>query len=391
MPSLIRPKPEHIIEDDSVEHSLIIFPIEIWLLIAHYLTVIEICNLLPVNRLLRSLAKEGAIWTIRCGIVVEPPGVTLHRAWVLATHHVYTAQDDLQFMGDGNHCRISGRVDKVKRSFGNDGLLYARKSILIREQKTSALATSILLEEAKKILRAKHSHVVKIAETYFLNMEHDYGDNAVFSIIMERADGNLDAYLTGMKPREEMGQLASWFGCLIRATAHIHGRGIPHQSIKPSNILVKNERLLLADFGISKVSPKRLPGGRAPGMDRPDEWPRYFSAPEAEGLPADIFSLGAVFLEMLVAHSCPLERQELVRITGVREYYSYADRLAWVHVFMDQLSKRVSEKWCLEILAISKSMLHEQPSQRPLANKLNSAWSSSERSDLSLVPCTCPD
>lgn len=45
--------------------------------------------------------------------------------------------------------------------------------------------------------------------------------------------------------------LRSFFGCLATAVAYLHAHKIRHKDIKPGNILVKDGRALLTDFGTS--------------------------------------------------------------------------------------------------------------------------------------------
>lgn len=43
--------------------------------------------------------------------------------------------------------------------------------------------------------------------------------------------------------------LSRQFGCLARALAYIHGNGVMRLDIKPGNILVHAQQLILTDFG----------------------------------------------------------------------------------------------------------------------------------------------
>ncbi|KAF2842419.1 hypothetical protein M501DRAFT_988639 [Patellaria atrata CBS 101060] len=43
-----------------------------------------------------------------------------------------------------------------------------------------------------------------------------------------------------------------WRCCLIYAIDYLHEMRIKHKDIKPSNILIGNRRILIANFGISK-------------------------------------------------------------------------------------------------------------------------------------------
>jgi serine/threonine protein kinase len=100
--------------------------------------------------------------------------------------------------------------------------------------------------------------------------------------------------------RKRIRDIGLWFGCLIGVTSFIHGLDMQHGAINPSHILVKRGRVLLNDFGIPKANLENrkptsgLPGYCAPEVESGIEIERNQSA--------DIFSLGVVFLEMVIAH-----------------------------------------------------------------------------------------
>lgn len=114
---------------------------------------------------------------------------------------------------------------------------------------------------------------------------------------MDRADTSLESYvalgnLPGKVPELE------WFGCLIAVARYIHRSGIRHRDIKPRNILVKDDRILLADFGISQMGLGETISTTALGRDPLRT--KAYCAPEVDegrtrGRSANIFSLGAVF------------------------------------------------------------------------------------------------
>ena len=262
-------------------------------------------------------------------------------------------------------------------------MLYARKTITVNKQTKRAH-----LQEARTLHRARHGHVVKLVMTYFYEREQDIR----FAIIMERADGNLDAYLTGKMSRKKTRNLSRWFGCLVGVVAYIHGLGIRHRDIKPSNILIKDEQVLLADFGISKTGLGKTMSTTTPALPRART--QSYCAPEVEsgstrGRSADIFSLGAVFLEMLIAYSYPTKRQQLEGLLSSRGDRSYAKTVDLVHQLIDDFQETSPDNWVLKLVSHIRNMLHTNRDQRPLADELDSAWLCLLPTDEPLAPCIC--
>jgi hypothetical protein len=86
---------------------------------------------------------------------------------------------------------------------------------------------------------------------------------------------------------------------LADVLAYVHGRGIVHRDIKPSNVLVDENNVYLADFGISRLlgTKHNTATGLAVGTAA------YMAPEQVRGLrvgpAADVYSLGLVLLECL--------------------------------------------------------------------------------------------
>ncbi|KAF2205191.1 kinase-like protein, partial [Delitschia confertaspora ATCC 74209] len=188
-----------------------------------------------------------------------------------------------------------GTVYRVKRISGRrSGTVYALKSITLRQGYTSrGNALERCQNEVKMIKQARHIHVITLVETYKCRRE--------FCIIMEPvAEGTLQDYLKyadqcdGTVFANYREQLFKWFGCLASALAFVHYRGIRHRDIKPTNILVQGNNLLLTDFGISFVDTENTEQGETDVFGT-----AKYRAPEPVrgirfGRHADVFALGAV-------------------------------------------------------------------------------------------------
>lgn len=98
--------------------------------------------------------------------------------------------------------------------------------------------------------------------------------------------------------------LAKAFGCLSSALEFVHRHMIRHKDVKSDNILMHGGKVLLTDFGsswagigdVSLVTNNANPQGHTPRYAAPEVIKR-----EPRSAKSDIFSLGGVFYEILVA------------------------------------------------------------------------------------------
>lgn len=88
-------------------------------------------------------------------------------------------------------------------------------------------------------------------------------------------------------------------GCTARALSHCHANDVRHLDIKPTNILLKADRVYLADFGISRdVSGQDQT--MTDGMPGTERWraPEFYGNYGSSMQLSDIYSLGLVFLNI---------------------------------------------------------------------------------------------
>ena len=196
-----------------------------------------------------------------------------------------------RILGEGSY----GEVDEVRES--STGAAYARKHIHLDSGKASNVIEEEVKNEVSVMQKLRHLHIATVL--FYLKEEETY---SIFMLPV--ADHDLETYLNICIEKEWARTLTKhifpWFGCLLDALAYAHKLNIKHQDIKPSNILIKENRAYLSDFGLAKdftgLNSSSSRGHRMRGN-------RLFRAPEVvpnkdRGRKADVFSLGCVYSEM---------------------------------------------------------------------------------------------
>lgn len=134
-------------------------------------------------------------------------------------------------------------------------------------------------------------HVVKL-------YDQGISDSHMYIAMEYIAGGDLKARIRqGIAPAQALHYLAD----IARALDAIHRAGVIHRDVKPQNVMFRGDgTLVLIDFGVSKSAREARPltsQGQLYGT------PNYLSPEQSQGKPADarsdLYSLGAVFYEML--------------------------------------------------------------------------------------------
>ncbi|KAF2500785.1 kinase-like protein [Lophium mytilinum] len=187
-----------------------------------------------------------------------------------------------------------GQVDKVLSSISFRE--YARKQVpraaMFGGRRTEAM--NQFIAEIQILKRLEHIHIVDFVGSYT--------DPRYMGLIMSPvADMDLSTYLARIEAVKTP-DLRTFLGCLVTALEYLHSQNIRHKDIKPQNILVKQGKVLFTDFGLSldfTDADGSTTVSMANGMT-----PKY-CAPEVmlhepRNTSSDIWSLGVVFLEMVV-------------------------------------------------------------------------------------------
>lgn len=208
--------------------------------------------------------------------------------------------ESLNKLGDGG----SGTVDRVRSKLSRK--IYVRKRL--ERNKTfeeSAKALKFFKNEIDHLKRLKHRHLVRYVGSYT--------DPQYVGIIMEPvADSDLRAFLsqTSFYPAE-YDCIREAFGCLCAAIIYLQRQNCRHKDIKPENILVKQRRIYITDFGIArdwKALGKSTTTGDIGPISKPYAAPEVI-AQEPRNSSSDIWSLGCVYLDMIVSQPWETRRQ----------------------------------------------------------------------------------
>lgn len=279
-------------------------------------------------------------------------------------------------LGSGTYGEVSMVMERTTGAF------YAQKLVRVRDSHDSRARDAVekqVKNEVEVMQRLRHHH---IASVLFYVREL----NAFSMIMLPVGDDDLRSFLEikcvkADYPKNEIKHLDPWFGCLISALAYAHDQLIKHEDIKPSNILIREYRPYLADFGSAKdfsqleasTSTDSLVAGT------PVYWPPEHAH---RGRPADVFALGCVFSEMLtVRQHRSLADYRSSRVVKDTDYgFAFRKNLPGVEKWLRQLPG--IEKSDVEDVLLQETlfMLKLNPDDRHTAKQIKKKFRAEEDS-----------
>jgi eukaryotic-like serine/threonine-protein kinase len=241
----------------------------------------------------------------------------------------------LRYLGDYEILQELGR--------GGMGVVYrARQLSLRRDVAIKVILTGQLASvadvrrfrvEAEAAAKLDHPHIVPIFEIgeheghHFFSMKLVEGGSLAERSSEFRVSGfESGAGLDNAELKTRNAKLATLLATIARAVHYAHQRGVLHRDLKPSNILIDREgQSHLTDFGLAKLleHDSGLTHSAAI-MGTPNYLAPEMAAGKAREVTtaADVYSLGAIFYELLTGH--PPFKQETVAATLQKVIYDEA-------------------------------------------------------------------
>ncbi|KAF2257866.1 kinase-like protein [Lojkania enalia] len=268
--------------------------------------------------------------------------------------------EPISLLGFGGFAQVEKVVCKL------DGNEYARKrirrDISFKKTRTSMKSFITELDILKKL---DHHHIVKLVGSYT--------DPSYLVLLMSPvADCNLADYIANdVALLQKKRHVSTFFGCLASAIAYLHRSGIRHKDIKPQNVLVKGDNVLLTDFGLSRISH----GTAHSTTDGLTAKSSRYCAPEVANYEprnssSDIWSLGCIFVEMVtVLKDCTVKSMwEYFESHGSGGLY-YSDNLPASKGWFQAL-RSMEPKSANDPLLWAEDMLQHERHLRPTAQAL---------------------
>ncbi|KAI9732133.1 MAG: hypothetical protein M1834_004229 [Cirrosporium novae-zelandiae] len=243
------------------------------------------------------------------------PGVYmqfLNTQWIVCTgatnleegEHCHLTETNLDYDSD------APKQLQWKAYLGSGGFGYVQKVLGLKEYALKQINRKNTFSETLEVMKYVESELKvfkkmkdRESQYHFIKFIESYTTSTTVGLITSPVAGdNLAGFFTKVPGAiDKKILLLSFFGCLSSAVAYLHYTlNIRHKDIKPQNILVKKNNILITDFGMAWDWADIEQATTKAEMRKSS----IYCSPEAASngssrSSSDIWSLGCVFLEMI--------------------------------------------------------------------------------------------
>lgn len=211
-----------------------------------------------------------------------------HAFFPAELEHFYS---DIEYIGEGGFARVFKAV-RIK-----DGKEVAVKIPVSLDPETGKAFTKEIVNWS----RLKHENIVELCDMNILPIPY---------LEMELCDNSLEEVPKPMGVEEATSIIYD----VAKGLKHAHSEGIIHQDLKPSNILFKDGKAKITDWGLSKLkagSKSSSITAFSPLYAAPEHFSKKFGKRDER---TDIYQLGVIFYE-LVTGKLPFEGEDIHEIS----------------------------------------------------------------------------
>jgi serine/threonine protein kinase len=193
-----------------------------------------------------------------------------------------------------------------------------------------------LRREARLLLSLTHPHIVR---------GYELVERPRLALIMETLPGETLTHVLRSQFRLHQRDLALLGRQVCSALQYLHGRGVLHLDVKPSNVIVHGGIARVLDLGLA-----RPPGHAEPGIGTDPYMPPEQVRGGRLGPAADVFALGTVLFEAA---------------TGKRAFDSDGSRRRWRQLESRAPRVRTLRRLPASMAEVIDACLEPEPSRRP--------------------------
>ncbi len=230
------------------------------------------------------------------------------------------------------------------------------------------------LKEVNALIGLKHPNIVTLNEL-ILTSENE------LNMIFEYIGINLYEYMTKQSREISEVKIRNIIYQVLQGLAHMHKENYFHRDMKPENILINEDNVKIADFGLAKETKMRPPHTDYVAT-------RWYRSPEvilksrSYNSPIDIFAVGAIMSELYNIKPLFPGKSEFEQMSKICEVLGTPSQVDWADGYI--LAARINYKFpnCKgqklknliprasdNAINLLESMLTFNPLKRPTAAK----------------------